>query len=109
MMEYIKEFIKNNYYFAVLLAVCVSFAWVQFDKIAEEDHYMEIVINEGDTLWQLASNYSEDIPTTHWIEQVRSLNDLPTDQIVSGELLRVPVKINKQTDIRVAEIGVESR
>ena len=44
MMEYIKEFIKNNYYFAVLLAVCVSFAWVQFDKMAEEDHYMEIVL-----------------------------------------------------------------
>lgn len=108
-MEFVKEFIKNNYYFAVLLIVCVSFAWVQLDKIAVEDHYMEIVVNEGDTLWQLASNYSEDIPTTHWIEQVRSLNELPTDQIVSGELLRVPVKINKQTDIRVAEIGVGTK
>ena len=31
------------------------------------------------------------------------------DQIVSGELLRVPVKINKQTDIRVAEIGVGTK
>lgn len=108
-MEIMKEFIKNNYYFAVLLAVCVSFAWVQFDKIAVEEQYMEIVINEGDTLWQLASNYSEDIPKTHWIEQVRSLNELPTDQIVSGELLRVPVKISKQEDIRVAEMGVGSK
>lgn len=108
-MEIIKEFIKNNYYFAVLLAVCVSFAWVQFDKISVEEQYMEIVINEGDTLWQLASNYSEDIPTTHWIAQVRSLNELPTDQIISGEMLRVPVKINKQTDIRVAEMGVGSK
>ncbi len=108
-MEIIKEFIKNNYYFAVLLAVCVSFAWVQFDKISMEEQYMEIVINEGDTLWQLASNYSEDIPTTHWIAQVRSLNELPTDQIISGEMLRVPVKINKQTDIRVAEMGVGSK
>ena len=108
-MEINKEFIKNNYYFAVLLAVCVSFAWVQFDKISVEEQYMEIVINEGDTLWQLASNYSEDIPTTHWIAQVRSLNELPTDQIISGEMLRVPVKINKQTDIRVAEMGVGSK
>lgn len=108
-MGIIKEFIKRNYYFAVLLAVCVSFAWVQFDKIAVEEQYMEIVINEGDTLWQLASNYSEDIPTTHWIAQVRSLNELPTDQIVSGEMLRVPVKINKQTDIRVAEMGVGTK
>lgn len=108
-MELIKEFIKDNYYFAVLLAVCVSFAWVQFDKIAVDDQYMEIVINDGDTLWQLASNYSEDIPTSHWIKQVRSLNELPTDQIVSGELLRVPVKVNKQSDIRVAEMGVGSK
>ncbi|ARD49373.1 hypothetical protein SporoP37_15020 [Sporosarcina sp. P37] len=108
-MEIMKEFIKNNYYFAVLLAVCVTFAWVQFDKLAEDDQYMEIVINEGDTLWGLASNYSEDIPAAHWIKQVRSLNELQSDQIISGELLRVPVKINKQSDMRVAEMGVGER
>ncbi|AXH98781.1 LysM peptidoglycan-binding domain-containing protein [Sporosarcina sp. PTS2304] len=108
-MNYMMKFIKENYYFALLLLVCLSFAWYQFDKLAEEDQYLEIVINEGDTLWELASNYSEGMPRHHWIDQVISLNELSTDQINSGELLRLPIKIKKGSDSRVAELGVEGR
>ncbi|PIC65553.1 hypothetical protein CSV79_00295 [Sporosarcina sp. P13] len=108
-MNFMMKFIKENYYFALLLLVCLSFAWYQFDQLAEEDHYMEIVIDEGDTLWGLASSYSDGIPRQHWIDQVRSLNELTSDQINSGELLRLPVKLNKGTDSRVAELGVEGR
>ncbi|WP_153731362.1 cell division suppressor protein YneA [Sporosarcina obsidiansis] len=103
------KILKENLYFVVLLLICISFAAYQLDKLSEEDAYMEIIIDEGDTLWGLAANYSEGTPPYHWIEQVKTLNDLQTDQIISGELLRLPVKINNHADHRMAEVGEEAR
>lgn len=102
------KFLKENYYFIVLLIVFLSVAAYQLDKLSEEDNYLEIVINDGDTLWGLANNYSDGTPAHHWIEQVKSLNELQTDQINSGELLRLPVKMNPQAEHRVAEMGEEA-
>lgn len=101
------KLLKENYYFIILLAVCVLFASYQLDRLAEEDAYMEIVIHEGDTLWQLASDYSEGTPAHEWIKQVKNMNNLPTDQIKSGELLRLPVKIERN-DQRFAKAGEEA-
>lgn len=106
-MNYLTKFMKENYYFAILLLVCLSFAWFQFAQLSEEEQYMEIVIADGDTLWGLASNYSEGIPKQHWIDQVRILNELMSDQIYSGESLRLPIKADKLADSRVADIGEE--
>lgn len=102
------KLLKENYYFIILLAVCVLFASYQLDKLAEEDTYLEIVIHEGDTLWQLASDYSEGMPAHEWIRQVKHMNNLPTDQIKTGELLRLPVKMESNGEQRLAEAGEEA-
>ncbi|HET9963369.1 MAG TPA: LysM peptidoglycan-binding domain-containing protein [Nitrospiraceae bacterium] len=43
-----------------------------------------IVVSEGDTLWRLARRHKVDL------EELRTLNGLPNDTIVSGRMLRLP-------------------
>ncbi|WP_301109645.1 LysM peptidoglycan-binding domain-containing protein [Sporosarcina sp.] len=100
------RFIKENYFFIVLIVVILSVAAFQLDKLSVDEGFMEIVIDDGDTLWDLAVNYADaKTPPHHWIEQVKSLNELQSDQIKSGELLRLPVKMDRQPDNRLAEMG----
>lgn len=101
--------IKENYYFIVLLAVCVSFAWFQLDRLSTEEEYVEIVINEGDTLWGLAADYSEQMSVDHWISEVRQLNGLAADEIKTGESLRLPAKMMEDVNFRMTEVGEGAR
>lgn len=60
-------------------------------------YYTSIAVENGDTLWQIASEYMEVEYTSlkyssiqEYINEIRSLNHLIDDKITAGEYLTIP-------------------
>lgn len=57
------------------------------------DTYIEYVVHSGDTLWEIAKNYTSnhyDVRVT--IREIRELNGLEDAMIYSGDMLLIPTK-----------------
>lgn len=102
------KFLKDHSFFIILLAVCICFASYQLNKLASDDEYVEILIADGDTLWGLASEYADQTPINTWIQQVKQLNELPTDIIRSGETLKLPIKNNSERGLQLTQLVDEA-
>ena len=58
----------------------------------EKIQYISLQIEEGDTLWSIASEYrpaSQDI--FHYMDQIRDVNHMHTDTIIADRYLIIPV------------------
>ena len=59
---------------------------------AENIQYISLQIEEGDTLWSIASEYrpaSQDV--FHYMDQIRNVNHMHTDTIIADRYLIIPV------------------
>ncbi len=67
------------------------------DKIYSYKYYTSIVVEKGDTLWDIASEYMTPEYSTieDYILEVRSLNHLTGDGIHAGEHLTIPYYSNE--------------
>ncbi|OIJ13076.1 hypothetical protein BKP37_11215 [Anaerobacillus alkalilacustris] len=74
--------------FAILIAY--MFMSVQASAHPKFDYFIEIEVNDGDTLWSIASNYSEGISIHLYISMLRTHNQLKQDLIYPGQRLLVP-------------------
>lgn len=55
--------------------------------------YESIRIHEGDTLWGIADQYrTEGMDIRSYVQEIRSLNQLSSDQIYEGEYLIIPIQ-----------------
>jgi LysM repeat protein len=50
-----------------------------------------VVVGEGDTLWEIASEVAEPGETREVVHQIQQLNSLPGPELVEGQELAVPV------------------
>lgn len=88
--------------FITLLTACLiitlSVAANSFLSNAQTDnketvfkYYKSILIESGDTLWSIASEYkSPDMDTTTFLEEIKRMNGLANDNIIMGNYLIVP-------------------
>lgn len=54
--------------------------------------YESCIIQEGDSLWSMALTYApEEMEISQYIQEVRQVNHLKTNQIISGEALILPI------------------
>lgn len=94
---------KQQYYIIVMIlcltiAIVVTFgSFISVAKNNPEDtsiykYYTSIQIQSGDTLWDLANHYisSEYNSINDYINEVKILNSLETDNIHEGQYLTVP-------------------
>jgi len=85
----------------ILVALMSGFCWfgVLFTVTAADREenvninkgYLEVIVKEGDTLWDLARNHyhgKKDIRKK--IYEIRSINNLETVNIVPGQLILIP-------------------
>lgn len=84
-----------------LLVAAVSIAAVLlimshgFSKtlIPTEVEYKEVVVRNGDTLWQIAAQHrGADTDTRRMIDRIRDINDLSSAVVKPGQVLKVPVR-----------------
>jgi hypothetical protein len=56
-----------------------------------EDAPVVVTVHEGDTLWALASQYGDhDADPGEFVDEVRTLNSLPTSRISVGQQIVLP-------------------
>lgn len=61
------------------------------DSIKDETTYVEITVQEGDTLWNLAKPYYDGKSDYRkFIHEIRKLNDLEEGVIFPGQIIIIP-------------------
>jgi cell division protein YceG involved in septum cleavage len=81
--------------FIVIFAVCIvtvlNTVTAQGDGVHKEKCYKSIMIEYGDTLWDIAGEYYDSSVYTipEYIDELKSINGLKTDDIKSGSYLVV--------------------
>lgn len=59
---------------------------------ADSHHGFETVtIESGDTLWDLAKEYSNGTDIRIYIEKIKDMNDMTDSSIYEGDMLKMPI------------------
>jgi cell division protein YceG involved in septum cleavage len=96
--------LRRNYIICLLvitfIIVAVSILFLSLSAQANEKnhqpshkYYKSIEITKGDTLWSIAQEYIDEEHyenTSEYIKEVRNINSLTSDNIVSGNYIIVP-------------------
>lgn len=86
-----------NHYSYVIILIClscvsafiISFQFHSFQK----ENYIKVTVSEGDSLWKIASDFSEEhsLSKKEFISWVKKHNRIDGDQIFPGEEITIPV------------------
>ncbi len=74
--------------FGMLVAYLILSASVSAQP--EYEQLLEVEVLSGDTLWSIASKHTEGMSVHSYITVVKRENNLSTDHIYPGQILRVP-------------------
>ncbi|WP_203332698.1 cell division suppressor protein YneA [Planococcus beigongshangi] len=86
-MAYIQ---KNSFvvlFFALILLLSL-FTVISHNN--EQAQMVQIKIEQGDSLWQLAEEFSGNVPHHEWIDQIMRENGLEAPVITAGQTLKIP-------------------
>ncbi|WP_172369645.1 cell division suppressor protein YneA [Sporosarcina jiandibaonis] len=85
------QFIKNNSYLLLVVAVCIIFTMIGLNKAEKDVPFEKVVVAEGDTLWDYSVKYANNsVPADKWIKDIINLNNLTTTTIRVGDELKIP-------------------
>lgn len=84
------SFQDSGYLLLFFILVVVMFMSVQTSAEPKYDRLLEIEVAEGDTLWAIASYYSEGVSIQAYLSHLRNYNDIQNDRIYPGQKLVVP-------------------
>ncbi|MBQ3021965.1 MAG: LysM peptidoglycan-binding domain-containing protein [Clostridia bacterium] len=86
---------QRSAFFMVLILVLVMVAHSAFSKpenISDEYDVISVTVQEGDTLWSIASEYKpEGADLRQFVYDIAANNGIEDCQIVSGQTLFIPV------------------
>ena len=88
------KWLKQNSYIALFFAASIVFILYLFITDEKIEHYKNITIEQGDTLWSLAEQYRGKMSTHDWITFVKKENAMKTGTIVEGQEILIPVERN---------------
>ena len=104
--DYLKENVFTNYRTMLLMVSIVIFAaFLLFSSTKAEGsstpeykYYKSIEVQAGDTLWSIAEKYMADdySSVNDYIQEVKYINSIETNQITSGKSLVIPYYSTKQ-------------
>jgi nucleoid-associated protein YgaU len=80
--------------FALITAASIAFAWSRIPDLSESQlgEYRQVVVQPGDTLWDLAREHSpEGADIRRIVYEIRTLNGLAGAEIHPGQHLLLPV------------------
>ncbi|WP_442599632.1 cell division suppressor protein YneA [Neobacillus sp. D3-1R] len=88
----------STYSYTILLLVvsCISALFLRLATDINEEDYIKIKVNSGDTLWEMADQYTMDskLSKEQFINWVVSHNKLVDKQLYPGAEIILPVKNN---------------
>lgn len=80
-----------------IIMVLIVLLFTSQNSVAQADEmvietYRSEVIQPGETLWSLAEEYRlPDMPIEEYIKEVRRINQMSSNELVSGEYLILPI------------------
>lgn len=86
---------RRRFIMIVIILMMVAAAPVTFIKAFAntENDNISIVVNEGDTLWEISKNYMpKDQDIRKSIYEIEKLNDLNSCNIKPGQVLMIPTR-----------------
>jgi LysM repeat protein len=90
-----KKLWEQHYYAIILFILSIFTAIVLIIQLGESENinYMTITVNEGDTLWRIAEDYSNEHTLTpkDFISWVERNNGILGERIFPGDELIIPV------------------
>ena len=91
----------------ILLSLCLSLALYTGFNIAFADEpayrYQSVTVCSGDTMWSIASRWADEGEDVRQVMyRICQANSLESKSIYPGQTLRVPVRIEGDTDIMLA-------
>ncbi|MGF2615786.1 LysM peptidoglycan-binding domain-containing protein [Rossellomorea vietnamensis] len=83
---------RNYSYVILLMGLAFVMSSIALIKVGTGETYQEVTVKEGDSLWTIAQELSEehDMSTQAMVEWVSHKNNLATDIIKPGESLIIP-------------------
>jgi cell division protein YceG involved in septum cleavage len=83
---------RNYSYVILLMGLAVIMGAVALMKIGAGDSYQKVTVQEGDSIWTIAEELSDDynMSTKDLVEWVSENNNLATDIIQPGDSLIIP-------------------
>lgn len=75
----------------ILLSLVMTFILSSKSQTTINDEFLSITVEEGDSLWELATKYEHDLSPKQFINWVKKENKI-NDEIIVGESIIIPVK-----------------
>lgn len=76
---------------AFLVSIALGGGSMATEEPGERPATEVVVVNEGDTLWGIASTVAEDGRVRSMVHEIRELNDLDSSVVSLGQKIHVPV------------------
>lgn len=92
--RYVLKNKKRFYTFVVILTVLfssVAFAANVKGADTGTDEYVSVIVEKGDTLWDIAREYNQSGDLRKYIRRVERINNLTDGLIYEGDVLKLPV------------------
>lgn len=91
--RYVLKNRKRFYLFVIMVTIIVSSAALAATAQGADtcDSYISVVVEPGDTLWDLASEYKSAGDLRQYIREVEKINHLTDSTIYEGDILKMPV------------------
>lgn len=81
---------KNSYVIGFFLLILMLSFYYVISHTNDKAHTVQMKIEQGDTLWTLAEQYSGAIPHHEWIDEIMKENNLSAPVITAGQTLLIP-------------------
>ena len=75
---------------AAVLALIVPTTAKAGDDTVYYKYFTAYMVQKGDTLWELAREYSHNESYTEYINEVKDINHLYSDRITAGQYIVIP-------------------
>lgn len=85
---------RNRFYLFVIMVTIIisSIALVANVQGADtSDEYFTVMVEKGDTLWDLADEYNNTRDLRQYIRKIEKINQLTDSLIYEGDILKMPV------------------
>lgn len=102
--------VKENYFLSLFVACSIAF--IMFIIILNSfstEKSLHINIEQGDSLWELANEYSVKEDKKVWINKVMAMNNLQDAHIKAGETLKIPAEKQNYHFDHQTEIAGETK
>jgi nucleoid-associated protein YgaU len=91
--RYILKNRRRFYMFVIVMTVLLSciFLAATVNGADTNKAFTSVTVEKGDTLWDLAKEYSEGGDIRNYIHEIQKVNNLTDGDIFAGDVIKMPV------------------